>query len=131
MLGNYYTYFFPITTLVDSLLTIGECRPSHFCSIRNNSTIWVRFYFWSTVKSIDTTSFTVCHKVIGPQQYHELCTEDFTVQLMDDFEFTYYTEMNLHIDFPSALIGHWYTLVFNSTGSLWTFSSLVIGVTTN
>ncbi|KAF5396223.1 hypothetical protein PHET_10831 [Paragonimus heterotremus] len=32
-----------------SALTIDDCGPSEFCSIRNNSTVSVRFYFWSTV----------------------------------------------------------------------------------
>ncbi|KAF7258147.1 hypothetical protein EG68_05020 [Paragonimus skrjabini miyazakii] len=117
-----------IVNSLDSVLTIDQCRSTQFCSIRNNSTIWIQFYFWNTVNSIDTTSFTICHKVIGSQQYHELCTQDFVAQLLDHPQFMYRVGMNLHVDFPNALVGRWYTLVFNSTGSLWFSSSLVVGI---
>ncbi|KAF7259152.1 hypothetical protein EG68_03447 [Paragonimus skrjabini miyazakii] len=115
----------------DSAITIDQCRPPQSCSIRNNSTIWVQFYFRSTVHSVDTTSFTVCHKVIGPQQYHELCTQDFTVQRVNHTNFIHHIGMSLHVDFPSAFLGRWYTQLFNSTESLWFSSYLAINVITN
>ncbi|KAF5395449.1 hypothetical protein PHET_12070, partial [Paragonimus heterotremus] len=81
--------------------------------------------------SIDTTSFTICHKVIGPQHYEELCTHDFTVQRLNHTDYMYQIDMNLHVGFPKAFVGRWCTQLFNSTGGLLLSSSIAIGVTTN
>ncbi|KAF5396656.1 hypothetical protein PHET_10609 [Paragonimus heterotremus] len=119
------------TNSLHSVLLINLCGPLQSCSIQNNSTTWIRFYFWSAVNSIDTTSFTLCHKVIGSQQYHELCTRNFTVEVLVGIEPTYRVEMNVRVNLPSALVGRWYTLMFNSTGSLWAFSSIAVHIITN